>query len=111
MNRVNRRIPRYSLAIAAILATGVAHAASNVATPGAESALTPAASAPLAVVWDELSVGGDKRFNTFIQGNSAVVTESANGVAAHQARPAPSLLWVLGAGIIGLATVARRRSQ
>lgn len=111
MNRVNRRIPRYSLAIAAVLATGLAQASSDVAALGTDALVTPAASGSLAVVWDELSVGGDKRFNTFIQGNSAVVTESANGVAAHQARPAPSLLWVLGAGIIGLATVARRRSQ
>lgn len=107
MNRVNRRIPCHSLAIAAVLATGIAHASSDVA--GSDPVVTPAASGSLAVVWDELIVGGDKKFNAFIQGNS--VSETANAGATPQARPAPSLLWVLGAGIIGLATVARRRSQ
>jgi hypothetical protein len=112
MNRVNMRIPRYRVAIAAVLSTGIAHASTEVAPRGTEPVLTPAGdSVSLAQVWDELIVGGDKKFNAFIQGNAVPVNEVANGDAAHQARPAPSLLWILGAGIIGLATVARRRSH
>ena len=111
MKRVNTRTQLCNLAMAAMLFSGVAHAANDNAPAQAELHLSRSEAVSLAVVWDELKVGGDKSFNAFIQGNPALAGDTGNDNTGLAARPAPSLLWVLGAGIIGLATVARRRSH
>jgi hypothetical protein len=110
MIRVRTRSPRFILAIAAVLSTGLAHATTDTASAVQEQLITPARSASLEVVWEELKVGGDKSFNTFILRNPVLEANTADSLS-RPPRPVPDLLWVLGAGIIGLATVARRRSH
>jgi hypothetical protein len=92
------------LLIIGLLISGAGHAA------GQPAAVFSGASGQSAVglVWQELHAGGEKNFDPLIPRDSR---PAANPPASASTPAAPSLLWMLGASIIGLATVARRRSH